>query len=81
MVNAALRSSWLIVAWLFAVTMIVAASMAMGANLSTTAVLLALGIAPVIVIGLLAHPEPAPSVAQMLRSGDRQTGRDGTWVG
>ena len=75
MLNAALRSSWLIVAWLLAVTMIVAARMAMGGSLSTTAVLLALGIAPVIVVALLAHPEPAPSVAQMLRSGDTKDGR------
>jgi hypothetical protein len=75
MVNAALRSSWLIVAWLVAVTMIVAASMVMGANLSTTAVLLALGIAPAIVIALLAHSEPSPSVAQLLRSGDTKDGR------
>lgn len=75
MVNTAFRSSWLIVAWLLAVTMIVAASMAMSANLSTTAVLLALGIAPVIVIALLAHSEPAPSVAQMLRSGETKDGQ------
>ena len=75
MVNAALRSPWLIAAWLLAVTMIVAASIAMGASLSTTAVLLALGIAPVIVIALLVHPEPSPSVAQMLRSGEKKDGR------
>ena len=75
MVNTAFRSSWLIVAWLLAVTMSVAASMTMGASLSTTAVLLALGIAPVIVIVLLAHSEPSPSVAQMLRSGDTKDGR------
>ena len=75
MVNAPFRSSWLLVAWLLAVMMIVAASMAMGANLSTTAVLLALGIAPVIVIVLLAHSEPSPSVAQMLRPGDTKDGR------
>ena len=53
MVNAAFRSTWIIVAWLATVTMIVVASMAMGANLSTTAVLLALGIAPAVVIALL----------------------------
>ena len=75
MVNTAFRSSWLIVAWLLAVTMSVAASMTMGASLSTTAVLLALGIAPVIVIVLLAHSEPSPSVAQMLRSDDAKDGR------
>ena len=75
MVNTAFRSSWLIVAWLLAVTMVVGVSMAMGASLSTTAVVLALGIAPVIIIALLAHPEPSPSVAQMLRSGETKDGR------
>lgn len=67
MVNAAFRS-WLIVTWLLAMTMVFGAGMAMGASLSTTAVLLALGIAPVIVVVMLAHPEPSLSVAQMLRS-------------
>ena len=75
MVNTAFRSSWLIVAWLLAVTMVVGVSMVMGARLSTTAVVLALGIAPVVVIALLAHPEPSPSVAQMLRSGETKDGR------
>ena len=70
MLNATLRSRWLISAWVAAVTIMAAASMAMGAELSTSAILLALGIAPAIVIALLAHPEPSPSVAQMLRSGD-----------
>jgi hypothetical protein len=46
--------------------MIVTASVAMGANRSTTAVLLALSLAPAIVIALLAHREPSPSVADIL---------------
>ncbi len=68
MLNVAFRSPWLIGAWFAAVALIVAASMAMGANLSTTALLIALGIAPAIVVALLAHGEPAPSVAQILYS-------------
>ena len=68
MVNATFRSSWLIGAWLVTVTMMVVASTAMGAKLSTTAVLLALGIAPAVVIALLAHREPSPSVADILHT-------------
>lgn len=67
MLNRAFKSSWLIVGpWIAALTLTVAASTAMGANLSTTALLLALGIAPAVVITLLAHHEPSPSVAQIL---------------
>ena len=75
MVNAAFSSSWLIGAWITAVAIIVAASMAMGANLSTTALLLALGIAPAIVIALLAHSEPSPSVADILHPVETKDGR------
>jgi hypothetical protein len=70
MLNAAFTSSWVVGAWLAALTLIVAASTAMGAKLSTTAVLFALGIAPAVVIALLAHSQPAPSVAEILRSRD-----------
>ena len=66
--NIAVRSRWLVGLWFAAVALIVAARMASGANLSTTALLLALGIAPAIVIALLAYGEPSPSVAQILYS-------------
>ena len=66
--NGAFRSSWLIGAWVVAVAALVDASVAMGANLSTTALLVALSIAPVIVMALLARSEPSPSVAQILYS-------------
>ena len=75
MVNTGFRFSWRIGSWLAAVALIVAASMAMGANLSTTALLLALGIAPAIVIALLAHGTPSPSVAQILHSVESKDGR------
>lgn len=66
MLNLAFKSSWLIVGpWIAALALTVAASTAMGANLSTTALLLALAIAPAIVIALLANGQ-TPSVAQVL---------------
>ena len=68
MLNIGFRSSWVIGIWLAAMASIVTASMAIGATLSTTALLLALGIAPAIVIALLAAGEPPPSVAQILYS-------------
>ena len=66
MLNLAFKSSWLIVGpWIAALALTVAASTAMGANLSTTALLLAFGLAPAIVIARLAHRELSPSVAQV----------------
>jgi hypothetical protein len=75
MSNTALRSSWLIVGWIAAVAMIMVASTATGANLSTTALLVALGIAPGVVVALLAHRAPSPSVAQILHSAAAKDGR------
>jgi hypothetical protein len=66
MLNTSLRPLWFIGAWVAAVAVIVAGSMAMGANLSTTALLLALGIAPGIVTAILAQSQPSPRVAQIL---------------
>jgi hypothetical protein len=67
MLNVVFKSPWLIVGpWIAALALTVAASTAMGANLSTTALVLALGIAPAIVITLLAHGERSSSVAQIL---------------
>lgn len=67
MLNVVFKSSWLIVGpWIAALALTVAASTAMGANLSTTALLLALGIAPAIVITLLARGERSSSVAPIL---------------
>ena len=71
MLKMTFRSAWLIGPWFGAVALIVAASMAIGASLSTTTLLLALGVAPAVVIALLAHHEPSPSVAQILYSVER----------
>lgn len=58
---------WLVVGpWFAALALTVAASVALKANPSTTALVLALGIAPAVVVALLAHGQPSPSVAQIL---------------
>ena len=75
MLNPACRSFWLIGSWLAALMAIVAASIAMRANLSTTALLFGCGIAPAVVVGLLAYAEPSPTVAQILHSVDTKDGR------
>jgi len=66
MVKTTFTSSWVIGSWIAAVVMILGASLAMGANLSTTALLVALGVAPGIVVALLAGGTPSPTVAQIL---------------
>ena len=58
-----------------AVALIVAASLTMGASLSTTALLLTLGITPWIVMVLLAQHAPTPSVAQILHAVETKDGR------
>ncbi len=75
MLNAAYRSFWIVGAWFAAMLTIVGASIAMRANLSTTALLLGCGIAPAIFVGLFAYAEPSPTVAQILHSVDTKDGR------
>ena len=54
--------------WAGLCAIIVAASNGMGANLSTTALLLALGATPGIVMLMLEHGAPSPSVAEILHA-------------
>jgi hypothetical protein len=75
MVNTIFTSSWLIGGWIAAVAIIAVASVAMSANFSTTALLVALSIAPGIVVGLLAHGAPSPTVAQVLHPVEAKDGR------
>jgi hypothetical protein len=75
MLNTVFTSSWIVGGWLAVVAIIVAASMAMSAHLSTTVLLLAVGIAPAIVVFLLARGAPSPSVAEILRSVETKDGR------
>ena len=72
MLNTVFRSSGLIGCWVAVVAMILGMSVAMGANLSTTALVLALGVAPGIVIAHLAHGAASPSVAETLYAPHRQ---------
>ncbi len=75
MMNATLRSSWLLGAWLAAVATSAAACVAMGASLSTAAVVLALGIAPAVIMAVLTHSQPPQSVAQILYSVEKKDRR------
>ena len=69
-----LRSS-LIVGGLATLAAIAGVSVAMDANLSTTALLLALGAAPAIVMALMKIGAPAPTVAQILHAVETTDGR------
>ena len=65
MSNAIIRSS-LLGGWGAIVVTVVGVSVAMGANLSTTALLLLLGVSPAIVMGLIGSGAPSPTVAEIL---------------
>jgi len=68
---------WLIGGWLATVAVIVAISVAVGANLSTTSLLLALGLAPTIVMTLVRGDAASPTVAEILHSVDaKDAGHD-----
>ena len=75
MLNARFRPLWVIGAWAGTVAIIVAASVVLGASLSTSALLLALGIAPAFVLALLAHGQPSATVGQILHSVETKDGR------
>lgn len=74
MLNTTFRSSWLIGGWIAAMALLVAGSTAMGATLVTTALFVALGVAPGIVIALLAYSQPSPSVTHILHSVETKDG-------
>ena len=74
MVNTIFTAS-VIGGWIAVVTIIAVASVALGANLSTTALLVALGLAPAIVVALVANGAPSPSVAQILHAVETKDGR------
>jgi hypothetical protein len=75
MLNATLSSSWLIGAWLAIVATSAVASVVMGASLSTTALLLALGIAPAVIMAVLSYSQPPQSVAQILYAVEKKDRR------
>jgi len=63
MLNTVSRS-WLIGAWSATLAVIVGSSVALGASLSTSAILLVLGGAPVVIMTLL-HGTRTPTVAEI----------------
>ena len=75
MLNTVLTPSRVVAGWATAVALVLAASLAMGANLSTTVFVLALSMTPGIVMALLAHSAPSPSVAQILNAVETKDAR------
>ena len=65
---------WLLGAWFAAGAVSVAWSVNLGASLSTSALLVALGVAPAIVMLLIDAGAPSPSVAEILRSVNAEDG-------
>jgi len=74
MVNTVSRP-WLLGAWVATVAVVVGISLAIGANVSTTVLLLALGIAPAVVMALLSGGAASPTVAEILHGVDAKDGR------
>ena len=61
--------------WMAMLAVIVAVSNAMGANVSTTALLFVLGVAPALVALLIGGGAPSPSVAEILHAVETKDGR------
>ena len=72
--NTALRSR-LIAAWAAAVVIISALSVAMNASLFTTALVVAIGLSPAIMVIVLSNGAAAPTVAEILHSVHTKEGR------
>lgn len=74
MVNSTSRT-WLLGGWMAVLALVVTVSVLMAARLSTTMLLVVLGIAPGIVIAVLKDGEATPTVAEILHSVDNSDGR------
>jgi hypothetical protein len=68
-------TSVLLSGWAALLALLIGISISVGATPSTVVLLLALGVAPGIVIFLLAHKTPSKSVAEILHSVDAKDGR------
>ena len=75
MVNPLSRSGLVVGIWLAALALIIGGSVALGATLTTSVVLLALGVAPVCVMLLIGFGAPPPTVAELLYAVDTNDGR------
>ena len=75
MLNSA-SGMWLLGAvWFATLAVIIAGSVAIGARLSTSAFLLVIGVAPAVVVWLIAAGAPSPTVAEILHSVNAKDGR------
>jgi hypothetical protein len=66
---------WLIAGWMAVLALVVAVSRSLGATLSTTVLLAALGVAPGVVIALLKRGAATPTVAEILHAVNAKEGR------
>ena len=74
MVNTTLRSR-LAAAWAAAVVIIAAFSVAMNASVSTTTLVVAIGLSPAIIAIVLSNGAAAPTVAEILHSVHTKEGK------
>jgi FtsH-binding integral membrane protein len=75
MLNALFRT-WLVAGlWFAALAVIVASSVAMDAKLSTTALLLIVGVAPAILVLFIGRSGQSATVAEILHTVEAQDGR------
>lgn len=65
--------SWLIGGWSATLAVIVGYSVVIGASLSTSAMLLVLGVTPIVIAALLGGA-PTPTVAEILHAADTKDG-------
>jgi hypothetical protein len=67
-----LSGSSLLTGWLMTLAVIIAFSVAVGADVSTSALLLAMGVTPVIIVSLIGRHSASPTVAEILYSVEGQ---------
>jgi len=67
--------TWLLSGWFVTVAFIVAWSVAAGARLSTSALLLVICMAPAVIMVLIGGGTPSPTVAEILHSVHTKDGR------
>jgi len=75
MLNKLSRTGLIVGAWLAVLALVIVGSVAMGATLTTSVVLLALGVTPVCVMLLIGFSAPPPTVAELLYAVDTSDGR------
>ena len=75
MMKPLVTSAWIMSGWIAIVAITTGASVATGASVSTTALLVALDTAAAIVVGLLSGGGPPPTVAEILHAVETKDGR------